>query len=239
MGRGRSSKPAGHSRRLDTHLTMIVDLSHPLAPGMPSYPGLPKPKFRIFLRHVDRAAQAQYSPGTTFQIASYDLCGNTGTYLDAPFHRHPDGFDLGRLPLERMVNLPGVLIHVNGESPIEPRSFAGLALAGSAVLICTGWSARWGNPADYFRSGPFLTRPVCEYLVAQQPALIGIDSANIDNMEDPSRPAHTLLLRAGIPIVEHLTNLVALKGMSFRFFAAPPAIAGGTSFTIRAFAICE
>lgn len=238
MARGRSIKPPGHSCGLDTRLTMIVDLSHRLEPGMPSYPGLPEPRFRVFLRHGDRAHQKHYSPETTFQIASYELGGNTGTYLDAPFHRHADGLDLGQLPLERTVNLPGVVVRVENEGAIEAKAFAGLSLAGAAVLVCTGWSQRWRDVADYFRSGPFLTRQACEYLVTRRPALVGIDCANVDDMTDPSRPAHTLLLGAGIPIVEHLTNLASLGAMPFRFFAAAPAIAAGTSFTVRAFAIC-
>jgi len=218
---------------------MLVDLSHPLEPGMPSYPGLPEPKFHVFLAHSDSPGQQKYVPGTTFQIARYELGGNTGTYLDAPFHRHSDGLDLRELPLERMVNLRGAVVHASSDSAIGPQVFANLALNGTAVLLYTGWSERWPNAADYFRSGPFLTREACDYLVEQHPVLVGIDCANIDDMQDPSRPAHTLLLRAGIPIVENLTNLSTLGTRPFRFFAAPPAIAKGTSFVVRAFAICE
>ncbi len=216
----------------------IVDLSHPLEPGMPCYPGLPEPKFHVFMAHDIPATQTKYSPGTTFQIANYELGGNTGTYLDAPFHRHRHGPDLRDLALERTVNLPGVLIHAAENGGIGVEAFAAIPLAGAAVLVHTGWSRRWSGGPDYFRSGPFLTREACEHLVKQRPALVGIDCANIDDMEDASRPAHTVLLAAGIPIVEHLTNLAALEGKQFCFFAAPPAIAGGTSFVVRAFALC-
>jgi arylformamidase len=107
-----------------------------------------------------------------------------------------------------------------------------------AVLICTGWARRWGS-SDYFRSGPFLTATACNHLVQAGAALVGIDCANIDDMKDPARPAHTLLLAAGIPIVEHLRGLDQLQGRTFRFFATPPAIRGGTSFPVRALAVCE
>jgi kynurenine formamidase len=217
---------------------MIIDLSHPLQPGMPSYPGLPAPQFRVFLAHSDIARQAHYAPGTSFQIASYELGGNTGTYVDSPFHRHPGAADLGELPLEKLVDLPGVLVQARADGPIEAAAFGELQLRGKAVLVWTGWAQRWGSE-DYFRSGPFLTAAACEYLVKTQVALVGIDCANIDNMEDWSRPAHTLLLAAGIPIVEHLRGLERLEGRSFRFFAAPPAIRGGTSFPVRALAITQ
>jgi kynurenine formamidase len=217
---------------------MIVDLSHKLARGMPAYPGLPEPKFHVFLAHGDAGKHTHYAPGTTFQIASYELGGNTGTYVDAPFHRHPHAPDLASVPLEKLANLPGILVAAPEDGPIEPAIVSGFAVGGKAVLIRTNWSRRWGS-SDYFRSGPFLTAAACEHVVHAGAALVGIDCANIDNMKDGARPAHTILLAAGIPVVEHLCGLDQLPGRAFRFFAVPPAIAGGTSFPVRALAICE
>lgn len=217
---------------------MIIDLSHRLEPGMPSYPGLPVPQFHTFLSHGDAAKHAHYAPGTSFQIASYEIGGNTGTYVDAPFHRYPDGADLADVPLQRLVDLPGALIAAPEDGPIEARVFSGIALRGKAVLVHTGWAKHWGS-SGYFRSGPFLTAAACEHLVHVGAELVGIDCANIDNMQDPARPAHSILLAAGIPIVEHLRGVEQLSGRGFRFFAAPPAIRGGTSFPVRALAVCE
>jgi arylformamidase len=216
---------------------MIIDLSHPLEAGMPSYPGLPVPKFNVFLSHRDQARHAQYAEGVTFQIGSYEFGGNTGTYVDAPFHRHPEGDDLMRLPLHKLVNLPGLLVRVNNDGPIGPDHFRTLDVDAKAVLIRTDWSKRWQR--DYFLSGPYLTADACDVLVQGGATLVGIDCANVDNMKDPERPAHSILLGAGIPIVEHLKSLDKLTGKRFRFFAAPPAIEGGTSFTVRAFAVID
>jgi len=140
--------------------------------------------------------------------------------------------------LEELVDLPGVIIAASEDGPIDETVFSTVAVQGKAVLVHTGWAKRWGL-ADYFRSGPFLTASACEYLVKAGATLAGIDCANIDNMNDPARPAHTLLLAAGIPIFEHLRGLEQVPGRVFRFFAPPPAIRGGTSFPVRAFAICE
>jgi kynurenine formamidase len=203
---------------------------------MPSYPGLPEPQFNTFLEHDDSSGQAQYAPGTTFQIATYAIGGNTGTYVDAPFHRYRQGPDLSELALERLADLTGVRVVALTEGPIEADVFNGVELAGKAVLVRTDWADRW-EKADYFRSGPFLTADACRFLVRSQVALVGIDCANIDNMDDPARPAHTILLAAGIPIVEHMRGLDELPPGGFRFFAIPPAIVGGTSFPVRAFAI--
>lgn len=213
----------------------LIDLSHRICPGMPSYPGLPEPKFRAVLSHDDPSRQKHYAPGTTFQIAAYDLGGNTGTYVDAPFHRHADGADLAGVPLDKLANLEGVVIDGALNGATLPDVFRKVDLKGKAALFQTKWSSRWGG--EYFHSGPFLPAETCEALVAAGVSLVGIDCANIDNMQDPARPAHTILLREGIPIVEHLTNLDSLPREGFRFFAVPPAIEGGTSFPIRAFAI--
>ena len=204
---------------------------------MPAYPGLPVPKFLTVLTHQDAARAAKYAPGTTFQIAAYELGGNTGTYVDAPFHRHPAAADLADVPLAHLADIPGILVSVLNIEAIGPEAFARLDVKGKAVLVHTGWSERWGG--DYFRSGPFLTASACEELVRQGATLAGIDCANIDDMKDLARPAHTILLAAGIPVVEHLRGLDQLQGKRFRFFAVPPAIRGGTSFPVRAFAITQ
>ena len=219
-------------------MTRIIDISHPIYPGMPSYPGLPEPKFHTFFTHEESAARGTYAPGTTFQIATYEFGGNTSTYVDAPFHRHPNLPDLASVPIEKLANLPGILFTALVEGPIGPEYFANLYLAGKAVLVRTGWSTRWAGP-DYFRSGPYLTAEACQHLVQSGAALVGIDCANIDNIADSARPAHTILLAAEIPIVEHLCDLDRLPTHGFRFFATPPAIQGGTSFPVRAFALVD
>lgn len=215
-------------------MAQFIDLSHTLAPGMPSYPGLPEPEFRTVWTHEESVGR--YAPGTTFQIAAYTLGGNTGTYVDSPFHRHPGGPDLAELALEKIADLPGVVVTALHEGPIGAAAFAGVDLAGKAVLVRTDWAERWGTN-DYFRSGPFLSADACRLLVRSQATLVGIDCANIDDMNDAARPAHTILLAAGIPVVEHLRGLDELPPGGFRFFAVPPAIAGGTSFPVRAFAV--
>ncbi len=216
---------------------MLIDISHLLEAGMPTYPGIPPMQFGTLLTHEEAPQHGTYAQGTTFQMATYTLGGNTGTYLDAPFHRHPQGQDLAHVSLEKLANLPGLLVSVPGEGPIERAALSGRDLRGKAVLVRTDWSKRWGG--DYFRSGPYLTADVCHLLVQAGAALVGIDCANIDDMTDPARPAHTILLQAAIPVVEHLCALDRIPAHPFRFFAVPPAIRGGTSFPVRAFVLCE
>lgn len=212
----------------------FVELSHAIEDGLVTYPGLPAPKI---VEHLTRAAsRAHYAPGTEFSIAKLELVANTGTYLDAPFHRFEGGADLAGLALETLVDLPGVVLRVPaGQRELGPELLAGRELAGHAVLFATGWSRHFGTPA-YGEGHPFVTRATAEELVRRGAALVGIDSLNIDDTRDGARPAHTLLLGAGIHVVEHLTNLHALPATDFRFSAAPPRIRGLGSFPVRAFA---
>ncbi len=130
------------------HRDMIVDLSHRIEPGMPAYPGLPEPKFHVFLAHDEPAKQTHYAPGVTFQIAAYEFGGNTGTYVDSPFHRHPNGADLAALPLKKLADLPGLLISAPEDGPIDEKAFRGVRadrIRNKAVLIRTGWSQSLGR----------------------------------------------------------------------------------------------
>lgn len=213
----------------------LVDLSHPIEAGMVTYPGLPTPSIQPFL---DRdASRAHYAPGVSFAIDLVTLCGNTGTYLDSPFHRYGDGTDLAGLPLERLVNLPAIRIDVTGSRalPVTADALGKHELAGCAVLIHTGFDRHWGTEA-YLRANPFLARDAAELLAEAGAALVGIDSLNIDSTGDPSRPAHSILLGAGIPIVEHLTGLGSVPATGGTFTAVPAPIRGTGTFPVRAFA---
>ncbi|PMR59262.1 cyclase [Verrucosispora sp. ts21] len=217
----------------------LVDLSHVIQHGMTTYPGLPGPYIEDHLSREE--SRARYAPGTEFQIGRVTLVANTGTYLDAPFHRFADGDDLSQVPLSRLVDVPGVLVDVSASSTpaIGADVFDGLAVSGRAVLIRTGWDRHWGT-ADYGAAGhPFLTAEAVSWLVSQAPAVVGIDSVNIDDMADLHRPAHTGLLAAGIPIVEHLCRLDGLPAAGFRFHAAPVAVAGMGTFPIRAYGLID
>jgi kynurenine formamidase len=202
---------------------------------MVTYPGLPGPVVTDFLSR--EGSRGKYAEGTTFAIGRVDMVANTGTYVDSPFHRFAQGKDVGSLPLEKLADLEGVVVDATRAGrAIGPELFDGTELSGRAVLVHTGWSRLWRTPA-YFEGHPYLTRAAVERLVSARPALVGIDSLNIDDSRDGARPAHTLLLEAEIPIVEHLTNLEALPPRGFRFHCAPARFHGLGSFPVRAYAV--
>lgn len=215
----------------------FVELSHQIVAGMKTYPELPEPKVEILLDY--EASRERYQNQAEFFIASLHLCGNTGTYVDSPRHRFRDAIDLAGLPLERLANLPTLVIDATKAGrAIGSDAFRTLDLTGRAILFRTDFSKHWGTPA-YFADNPFLTADAAELLVSKQPAFVGIDSLNIDDTRNPSRPAHTKLLGAGIPICEHMTNLQALPASGSRLHAVPIAWVGGGTFPVRAYAIVD
>ena len=211
----------------------LIDLSHVIEDGMPVYPGFPPPVIGALLDH--ESSRDRYEGKAEFFLGKVDLPGNTGTYLDTPFHRYRDGPDLAAISLERIAGLPGLIV----EAPEKPGpidlDLSADSSRGRAVLIRTSWDRRWGTEA-YWEPGPFLTRDGAELLVRAEAALVGVDFANVDDTGDPSRPVHTTLLGVGIPIVEHLTGLDVLPRIGFTFSAIPPRIVRGASFPVRAFA---
>jgi kynurenine formamidase len=168
------------------------------------------------------------------------MCANTGTYVDSPFHRFAGGDDLARLSLDRLADLDAITVNVAGGTSraIGPHQFAPFDVAGRTVLVHTGWARHWGDSA-YFEGHPFLTREAATWLVERGAALVGIDSLNIDDTGDAERPVHTILLAAGIPICEHLTNLGDLPAQGYRFSAVPVKVKGMGTFPVRAYATLD
>jgi arylformamidase len=218
--------------------TRWVELSHVISAGMITYPGLPGPEITP---HLTRAgSRAVYAEGTEFAIDRLSMLGNTGTYLDSPFHRYGDGADLAGMPLERLADLPAVVVRTvgSGVRAVDAGALAALDVAGRAVLLHTGGDRHWATP-EYAVDAPYLTGAGAQWLVDHGAALVGIDAVNIDDVAPAAggeRPAHSLLLAAGIPIVEHLTGLAELPPTGARFTAAPPRVAAFGTFPVRAYA---
>ncbi|MGE0491927.1 MAG: cyclase family protein [Vulcanimicrobiota bacterium] len=215
----------------------MIDLSHTIEHGMITYKGLPAPLICDFLSR--EASRQLYDPGTEFHIGKLEMVANTGTYLDSPFHRYPDGRDLSQLELDSLANLPGLVVRVDPEQrSLGPELFAGLDLRGKAVLVATDWSRHWRTDA-YFEGHPFLTEAAAQALREGGARLVGIDSYNIDDTSGRSRPCHSVLLAHNIPIVEHMTGLSALPEAGFRFFAVPPKVKDFGTFPVRAFGLLD
>jgi arylformamidase len=212
------------------------DLSHVIEDGMITYKGLPAP---IICDYLSREkSKSLYEEGTEFQIGKIEMIANTGTYVDCPFHRYADGQDLSEIELSRFVDLDTVVIHAHHKNSLEvsPQHFSNIDVRGKAVLIHTSWSDHWRTDS-YFENHPFLSEAAARYLVDQKVTLVGIDSHNIDDTRKKSRPVHSILLKEGILIVEHLTSLNTLPNSPLKFNAVPPKFKGVGTFPVRAYAV--
>jgi kynurenine formamidase len=215
----------------------LLDLSHTIEDGLVTYKGLPAPIICDYLSRED--SKKHYAEGTTFQIGKIEMCSNTGTYIDSPFHRYEDGKDLSELNLESLASLEGVKLVVDeGVTVIDKDAFIDLDVYGKAVLIQTGWSNYW-NTERYYEGHPFLTENAAQYLRDNEAKLVGIDSYNIDDVSGKERPVHSTLLGAEILIVEHMCNLNNVPISGFKFYAVPVKVKGFGTFPVRAFVEIE
>jgi len=215
----------------------LIDLSHDVEHGMITYKGLPAPIICDFLSREE--SRKHYAEGTEFNIGKIEMVANTGTYVDSPFHRFADGLDLSELPLESLADLEGIVVHAQEYGRAIPaKAFQGIDLAGKALLIHTGWSRHWRTD-QYFEGHPFLTREAATCLAEANVAFVGIDTYNIDDTTDGTRPAHTILLGKRIPICEHMCGLENLPDAGFRFHAAPVKVRAFGTFPVRAYAVLE
>lgn len=211
----------------------LIDLSHTIEEGMITYKGLPAPVICDFWSREQ--SKAQYEDGSSFLISTIEMSSNTGTYLDSPFHRYEEGKDLSELPLDMISHLEGIVITVDGrqEKAIDVSYFTDVEVKDKAVLVHTSWDQFWRSDT-YFENHPYLTEDAAIFLRDQGAKLVGIDSYNIDNTGRNTRPVHSILLKAEIPIVEHLCQLEHLPKQGFLFYAIPPKIKNFGTFPVRA-----
>jgi arylformamidase len=213
----------------------FVDLSHTIEDGLVTYKELPAP---IICDYLSREKSREvYETGTEFQIAKIEMVSNTGTYIDCPFHRYEHGKDLSQVTIEAFADINGIVIRADHRKAlaIDATFFKEKEIRGMAILVHTGWEVHW-NTAEYFQNHPYLTEDAALYLRKCGVKLVGIDSLNIDNTQNKSRPVHSTLLASDILIVEHLCNLGNLPDEGFTFSALPPKFKGVGTFPVRAMA---
>lgn len=215
----------------------LIDLSHSIEHGMVTYKGLPAPLMCDYLSR--EASKLKYAAGTEFHIGKIEMVGNTGTYLDSPFHRYADGVDLAGLSLEQLANLDCVVARIeSGQRAIDRLPFKASDVRGKAVLVQTNWDRHWRTD-QYFESHPHLTGELAQWLVDAGARLVGIDSFNIDSIDTGERPVHSILLKHDIAIVEHMTGLAAAPAVGGKFFAVPPKLQSFGTFPVRAFVLTK
>lgn len=203
-----------------------IELNHPLASGMQTYPGLSEVE-------IYKTAP-RYKNGAL--IDGIKFLGISATYIDAPYHADEQGMKISDYPLEKLVNLPVVVISLAKNSGVFDLSdFSGKDVKGKAVLLHTGKSRYFGQP-EYAKNPPYLTTRAARWLIDHHAALVGIDALLVDNYnQNDAIPVHDMLLKSGIVIAEDMTNIEAVVGKDALLTAVPPR-APMASFPARIFA---
>jgi kynurenine formamidase len=216
-------------------MNKLIDLSHTVEDGMVTYKGITAPIICDYLTR--EASKAYYAEGTTFHIGKIEMAANTGTYIDSPFHRYADGKDLSELSLSSLAELDGVVFQADSQQTSHgPEIFGDADVKGKAVLVHTNWAQHWRTD-QYFEGHPYLTEAAAIWLRDAGATLVGIDSYNIDSTSTGQRPAHSVLLGADIPIVEHMRGLEQLPKHGFKFNAVPVKVKQFGTFPVRAYAV--
>lgn len=173
---------------------------------------------------------------------------HTGSHIDAPVHCYADGPTTSDIPLERVIGT-AVAVDCTRVEPEQPVDVAVLEAAradiadGDIVILHTGWSDRmWGTFPDYFTRSPYLTPEAAEWLVARRPKAVAFDffeeyCARLPDFTSEDFVCHRILLGAGIPLMEQLTNVRAVGRSRFDFYSPFYKLAGCDGAPARFFAV--
>ena len=231
----------------------MVDLSHAYG-GSTLYWPTDTDGFRL-----DTLAEGETPDGYFYAAKTFATAEHGGTHLDAPNHFAEGGDDAASISLDRLI-LPGIVIDVSQAAAADPdyllapedvlawESEHGRVPAGSAVLIRTGWAARWPDALAYLGDDtpgetgnlhfPGIGAAATRLLVEDRRAgLLGIDTASIDRGESTDFIAHRIGAAAGVPNLENVADLSGLPPTGFLLAALPMKIEGGTGAPARIVAL--
>lgn len=213
----------------------LIDLSQPLYDGAPNCPAHPPVKAEIIADH----------PRDGWRVELLTLASHTGSHVDAPYHKLADGLNLDEIPLERFTG-EAVIADLRDSTPDRAITAALLAqalplpLEDRIVLLATGWGARRAKTDEWLQHPPYLAPDGAEWLVGRRVRAVGIDHYSIAGPRDPvNSQTHTILLRAGVWIVEELSfpEEIFRVPQPFEFMSLPINFKGFTGAFCRPVAV--
>jgi arylformamidase len=209
-------------------MSVIIDLSHTIEPGMPVYPGTEPPLI----------TEVCSIKNDGFKESLFNFYSHIGTHLDVPAHIFQNGKSVEMFDCNKFF---GTALIINCSS----KSFIDLFTIKQAcsgfnkpefILFYTGWSNLWGNN-KYFKDFPVLTREAAEYISTLPVKGLGIDAISFDEVGEDNLTNHKILLEKEIILVENLCSLNEVPKENFYFSCLPLKIAGADGAPTRAFAI--
>ena len=200
----------------------LLDVSVPLAAGIPAYPGNPEFELQAVKRIAD---------GGSSNVSRLVMGTHTGTHVDAPKHYFDDGSGVDALPLDLLLGRTRV-IDITKRGGIGPDELAEAGLREDLrVLLKTTNSALW-NGESFHQDYTYLTEGGARYLVEQGVKVVGIDYLSVEQYKKAGAPAHRALLSQGVVIIEGLNLAEADPGM-YEMYCLPLRVAGGDGAPAR------
>jgi arylformamidase len=200
----------------------LLDVSVPLAPGIPTYPGNPE----FDLQPIKRIADGGSSNNSRLILGTH-----TGTHVDAPRHFFDGAPGVDELALNLLLGRARVVeIQKRGGIAADDLQAAGLR-EDIRVLLKTSNSALWNDPA-FHEEYTHLTESAARYLVEQGVRVVGVDYLSVEQFKKAGAPAHRALLSAGVVIIEGL-NLSEAEPGFYEMYCLPLRIAGGDGAPAR------
>ena len=210
----------------------LIDLSYPITPTMPVYPGDEQPVLKA-MGSIDEDG---------YKDRVIMICSHTGTHMDAPTHILKNVPSLDQLPIDHFYGKAFLFNWVEVESKTIERE--NLVVHRDALehvdflLVHTGWSKYWGTEA-YYSNYPILSSDAADWLKGFSLKGIGLDTISVDQIDTHDFPVHKALLGNNTVIVENLTNLDQLTGVTFTFSCFPLSLEDADGSPVRAVAIID
>ncbi len=189
-----------------------IDITHTFIDNMPVIPGDPPTTLKQ-ITTIEKNGYVDHALTTVMHV---------GTHMDAPLHMIEGGKYMDEMPVEHFAG-PGVFINAYKKSVIDVELLNGVTIPEkSIVIVYTGMAEVYGKP-EYMTDYPRITEAFARAIVKNSAKIIGMDILNPDKEE--TYPVHKILLSKDVLIIENLTNLQSLVGVSsFDVFAFPVKI---------------
>jgi arylformamidase len=209
----------------------IVDLSIVIEPTDASA----RRKFVIHKHDALQEIPGKVHPeGEWYIMSDVEMMNHVGTHIEVPFHCLKDGADMAEVPVTQLVGDAIILDLRKAESDVGVTAAQVQAAVEAAGGMCEG-DIVFGQMG---KTKYFATEAL-QWLVERGMKLIGVDSGGVELEHDTTHANinHLLLFRAGIPVIENLTNLDQLTMKRVRVYALPVPAKGLDAFPLRVIAI--
>jgi len=208
----------------------IIDISLPLHPHMPVWPGDPAFQLeRVQSIGEDSAANVSRMAGGV----------HIGTHVDAPLHFIEAGAAIDELDLSLFMGRAYV-VEFGTQDHLDRKAFeeAKIPTGASRLLLKTSNSELWRrDDREFNESFLAVSADGADWLVETGIQLVGVDYLSVAPFQD-SIPTHQKLLSAGIVVVEGL-NLSVVEPGWYGFYCLPLKLVGSEGAPARAVLVQE